>query len=344
MVNLTRASRELFKRTPDERFSTFDGLVSHCQQQRELSMEQWLLTDVVKTQPALHHDLVELKLDDSEKGKSLSDWSFGQLCKLCGVSKDTVNKVSSVTANAIFQDTMPQQRRPWQIYSVADRVLSIHGTAYTRLYNAEVLNVVRDTATDFSPPDVGLNGGTGMYCGEQDMFCFLIDERQAVEIEGENFFPGLFVWNSEVGRRTVGCQTFWYQQVCGNHIVWDAVEVVELARKHTKNVGDSLDEIRRLIDGLALKRDQRRDGFAKHIALAMKTKLAERPEEVLPALLNAGLSKGLAAKAIAAVPDGKDYTVFALVDSLTRISGQQQYAAERLAIDVKAARLLSLAV
>ena len=31
MVNLTRASRELFSRTPDERFDSFDALLYHCQ-------------------------------------------------------------------------------------------------------------------------------------------------------------------------------------------------------------------------------------------------------------------------------------------------------------------------
>ena len=32
MVNLTRASRELFSRTPDERFDSFDALLAHCQE------------------------------------------------------------------------------------------------------------------------------------------------------------------------------------------------------------------------------------------------------------------------------------------------------------------------
>src|SRR6185437_16317944 len=72
-----------------------------------------------------------------------------------------------------------------------------------------------------------------------------------------------FVWNSEVGRRSVGIQTFWFQAVCANHIVWDAVEVVDFTRKHTANVRECLSEIRRHIERLVEKRDQRRDGFAR---------------------------------------------------------------------------------
>ena len=105
--------------------------------------------------------------------------------------------------------------------------------------------MVREFATDFIPPqkagDSGgeSEGGTGLYCGEQDMFCFLIDPTGWAEINGEAFAPGFFVWNSEVGKRSVGVQTFWFQAVCQNHIVWDAVEVVDFSRKHTANVYDA---------------------------------------------------------------------------------------------------------
>ena len=57
------------------------------------------------------------------------------------------------------------------------------------------------------------------------------------------------------------------------YIVWDAVEVVEFTRKHTRNVHESLGEIRRIIEALVNKRDERRDGFAKVIEAAMKAKL-----------------------------------------------------------------------
>ena len=43
---------------------------------------------------------------------------------------------------------------------------------------------------------------------------------------GETFAPGFFIWNSEVGRRSLGIQTFWFEALCANHVVWDAVEVV----------------------------------------------------------------------------------------------------------------------
>src|SRR3979409_2796745 len=98
-----------------------------------------------------------------------------------------------------------------------------------------------------------------MCCGEQDMFVFLIDPLGWAEIEGEAFAPGFFLWNSEVGRRSIGVQTFWFQAVCQNHIVWDAVEVVDFSRKHTANVHESLSEIRRHIDRVGTSREGRPD-------------------------------------------------------------------------------------
>ena len=78
--------------------------------------------------------------------------------------------------------------------------------------------MVRDVAVDFQPPPKGFNGATGLYCGEQDMFLFMIDPTGWTEIEGQNFAPGFFCWNSEVGRRSVGITTFWYQEIGRAHV------------------------------------------------------------------------------------------------------------------------------
>ena len=131
---------------------------------------------------------------------------------------------------------MPRGNKPLQVFAIDGQVRSIHGSSYTRLHDAEVLDAVLDAADGFDAPPKGFNGATGLYCGEQDMFCFLIDPTGWIDIDGEAFAPGFFVWNSEVGRRTVGIQTFWFQQICQNHIVWDAVEVFDVKRKHTANV------------------------------------------------------------------------------------------------------------
>jgi hypothetical protein len=91
--------------------------------------------------------------------------------------------------------------KPLQVYSADNTALAVHGTTYSRLYDAEVLQAVRDAVPDFTPPPKGIGGATGLYAGEQDMFAFGIDPNAWVEIGVESFAPGFFVWNSEVARR-----------------------------------------------------------------------------------------------------------------------------------------------
>lgn len=337
---LTQASRELFSRTADERFESLDLLHQHCVQDKQRSRDRW-------HSPTEIHSVADegrLDLQLGEATYRLNDWSFSQLCRLANVSKETLNKLSADTASRALAETLPVGGKPLQAWTFDQTIRSIHGAAYTRLYNADLLSMVREFATDFQPPQKGCNGTTGLYCGEQDMFVFMIDPTGWAEIEGEAFAPGFFLWNSEVGRRSVGVQTFWFQSVCANHIVWDAVEVVEFTRKHTAKVGDCFSEIRRIIANLVEKRDQRRDGFAKVMAKAFKQKLGDDAEEVAKVLHKQGIPRDFAKRALALAEKQGRFTVFSLVDALTRIAGEYANAGDRLDLDEKAGALLALAV
>ena len=342
MTHLMRASRELFRRTPDETFPTMEIFRQHFRWQKEQSAEEWRPPRTLATRPGAGGRLI---LDAGDDGAyEMNDWSFGQLCRLSGVAKDTVNRLSPDTAARVFTETLPQGQKPLQLFTLGGQLRSIHAASYTRLHNADLLDLVADVATDFEPPPAGFNGATGLYGGEQDMFCFLIDPAGWVEIDGQEFAPGFFLWNSEVGCRSVGIETFFYQRVCRNHIVWDAVEVVEFSRKHTTNVHEALSEIRRAIETLVCKRDERRDGFVKVVQHAMHTKLGDDAEEVQKVLSEHGVTRGLAKQAIIMAQDNGRFTIFAMVDALTRIAGTLANAGERLTIDQKAADILALAV
>lgn len=350
MANLTRASQELFRRRPDECFESLAALAGHCRRQHEQSREIWQPPQLLGTKPL---DAGRLLLTARAPGSSsaagsdgayeMNDWSFSQLCRLAGVGKETINRLSPATAAMVFAETLPQGSKPLQLFTEGASLRSIHAASYTRLYNSHLLAVIQEFATDFQPPQKGMNGGTGLYGGEQDMFCFLIDPLGWTEIGGEAFAPGFFLWNSEVGCRSVGIETFWFQACCQNHIVWDAVEVVEFSRKHTANVCDALNEIRRIIEQIARRRDERRDGFAKAIQKAMETKLGDDADEVLKVLAQKAIPRSLAKQALEIAQEQGRFTVFSLVDALTRLCREMQNAGDRTEADQKAAQLLELA-
>lgn len=341
MTNLTQANRELFRRGNDERFLTLADLAQHCRSQRSESLDRWQPVQNLKVQPAGDSLVLSAGTDGAF---ALNDWSFTQLCSLARVSKDTVNRLSPETVSRVFSETLrPASNKPLQLLTSDEMLRSIHGMSYTRLWNLDLVNLVREY-TDFQPPQEAAGGGTGLYAGEQDLFCFLIDPTGWAEIDGQAFAPGFFVWNSEVGKRSVGISTFWFQKICQNHIVWDACEVMEITRKHTAGVGTALSDIRRTLDALIAKRDERRDGFVRVIEKAMRQRLGTDADETLKELARHGIPRSLARQALEIAKVQGAFTIFALVDALTRLAGQQVNAGDRVEMDAKAAALLALAV
>lgn len=342
MANLTRAHHELYRRAEDERFESLATLFEHCRREKRESQDRWHPPQVFD--PRVDGDAVRLALG-SDGAFALNHWSFSQLCGLSGVSKDTLNKLSPETASQALRETRPIGSKPLQVLTTGDRVRSIHGVTYSRLWNSDLLSMLREFAVDFSPPPKGFNGATGLYCGEQDLFCFLIDPAGWTEIGGQNFAPGFFVWNSEVGRRSLGIETFWFQAVCKNHIVWDAVEVVEFSRKHTGNVAASLEDIRRIVTDLVAKRDARKDGFARLMQKAMVESVGQDGDEASRFLFKNGIPRHLVKQAVEKIAEaGERFTLWTLVDTLTRLTQEVRYVGDRTEADIKVAQLLALAV
>jgi hypothetical protein len=343
MANLTRASRELFVRPPDEQFKSFQDLSLHCQREKERSSEYWQAPQLLAPKVDCDAVVVAVGEDDSHL---LNDWSFTQLYKLAGVSKDTINRLHPETASRALRETIPSSEKPMQLLRMDQTIRSLHGVSYTRLWNADLLATVGEFATDFQPPPAGFNGATGLYCGEQDLFAFMIDPDGWIEIGGEEFAPGFFVWNSEVGRRSLGIQAFWYQRICMNHIVWDATEVIEFTRKHTANVQEGLGEIRRIIAQLVERRDVRKDGFYRVVTRAMSETFGPDEESVAKELAKHGIPRGLIKDALPVAAElGKGrYTIFGMVDALTRLTPLIKHVGDRTEAEAKVASLLSLAV
>ena len=92
MANLTEASKELFRRTPDECFSSLTALSEHCKKTKDEAVDRWVPPRSIKIDPT---GADQLLLTAGDNGAfSMNDWSFGQLCRLAGVGKETANRLS----------------------------------------------------------------------------------------------------------------------------------------------------------------------------------------------------------------------------------------------------------
>ncbi len=343
MTNLTQASHELFFRPADERFETLAELAIYCHNQREHSRR--LKEPSAVFSPEVQNGRLTLRINGYQP-LSLNQWSFSQLCSIAGVAKDTVNRLRPQTAAQVLTETLRERSEDdldFQALAFDDSLLrSVNSERYRRLWNIDLVQTLQEFAVDFVPPQKGFNGATGLYAGQQDMFCFLIDPNGWTDIGGELFAPGFFVWNSEVGRRTVGISTFWYQSICGNHIVWDAVEVTEITRRHIGRVRDTLAQIRQAIEQLAKKRDERKDRFAKVVAKAMQTAYGQDREQTQRLLSQAKFTRPLAQKAIGIAAESGGFSIWSMVNALTQLSRQTRFAGSRAELDQKASALLNL--
>src|SRR3990172_6342661 len=149
MQTLTRANQELFRRGKDESFPSLTALWDHCFKSRERSMDHWHPPQSVRP----HVEDGELKLAfGGDHPFQFNDWSFAQLCRLAGVAKDTLNRLTPQTAARGLDETLPASERPVQILTTGDTIRSIHGVAYSRLWDVDLLTMLREFATDFQPP------------------------------------------------------------------------------------------------------------------------------------------------------------------------------------------------
>ena len=98
MSTLTQAHNELFRRSPDECFSSVESLIQHCRNEHRESQACWHLP--ARLQPTVVGG--ELSFSAGEDGEFLlNDWSFSQICRLSGIAKETVNRLSPDTARSV---------------------------------------------------------------------------------------------------------------------------------------------------------------------------------------------------------------------------------------------------
>lgn len=108
MVQLNRAQHELVRRSPDERFTSLPELADFCHNKQRASGDCWQIPRAMQARSSA--GLMTVTADDSEL--QLNDWTFTQLCRLSGISKDTVNRLSPETASRALQETLPSTDRP----------------------------------------------------------------------------------------------------------------------------------------------------------------------------------------------------------------------------------------
>ena len=129
------------------------------------------------------------------------------------------------------------------------------GPNYGRIWNEEIVRALMDKFGDGAtgqwkvPGEFGKDvpitkDNTTIYGSDRDMFVFLADETNRVEVANRrngqpgSLARGFFVWNSEVGSQSIGAAFFLFDYACSNRIVWGAREFKEIRLRHTASAPD----------------------------------------------------------------------------------------------------------
>lgn len=256
MTTLMQASTQWATRPADERFTSLDDLLAHCQHQRDISKGMAVPSRKLSAAPIeddpTRKSLVVLGPDGTPSVPT--HWAFGQLASRVGAPASYLRTLpADIAADAInygifkrpVEDTGVLVRQNGQL-----ELSAVTGPNYGRIWNSDVVAALRDRFGDgrtgqFTVPgEFGhavevTKANTTLYAGERDMFVFLADEQNRIEVpnrrngQAGSLARGFFVWNSEVGSKTLGIATFLFDFVCCNRIVWGAEGYEELTVRHT---------------------------------------------------------------------------------------------------------------
>lgn len=264
MTNLMQVNKQWSLRPDDERFVNLKDLHAFCQNQRDLTKQAVINTRELDFIP-LENDIIATR--GAGKGVSMSHHAFNQISTLASAPPSYLRKLTPELAAQCLNHGL---RANAPARDIGIKVLTDHdgapqvlrcatGPDYGTIWNSDVTAelVKRFDGSDFTVP--GIKGkaldevtkeNTTLYAGDRDMFVFLADETNRIEItnrrDGQpgSMARGFFVWNSEVGDKTCGIGFFLFDYVCQNRIVWGAEQYKEVKIRHTSGAPDRwLDEI-----------------------------------------------------------------------------------------------------
>lgn len=253
-----RVSSQWFSRPADQRFLSLSDLADHVEA-RSFHAKTSLL-DLDDLMVTVNDDNIALMLEDKEV--TPNHWSFGQLCSLAGAPAGYLRQLPAKIAGINLQYGLVDTRDVGikAYYQEGGELMAATGQNYGRVLDIDIVKAVQQVAgngngdTRWKVPGV-LNWGDGtynpfvdptkdtttLYASDRDVFIFLVDDTHPIEIgklsngEPDLIFRGFYVWNSEVGSKSMGISTFLLRGVCQNRNLWGQQDVQSMMIRHTKN-------------------------------------------------------------------------------------------------------------
>ncbi len=346
---LMHAHTELFRRPDEEHFASFDALCSDAQNQRarcrEVSARE---LDILFGEDVVHF---------GDETFALNHYALGQFAGAAKVPMALLERLKPETRASVLNQCFQRTRRHKIALVDGDRLRAVTSDRFERIWDAELYEVIDRwlLPSGFIPAmptintdEFGTNarGNTkpALFRSDRDSFAFFYSEESCGEVFG-GLRKGVLIYNSEVGAKSLGFATFLFREMCANHLIWGASDVVERQARHTsaarelfKEFDQELRTIANTVSPLELKLIDRAATtafVAKGDMAAAMTRLNR--EFKIPRRLT-----GEVVDAVFWPENPGELTAWGIANGLTSVAKSLPYASDRASLSRIAGEVLSV--
>lgn len=366
-----RVSSEWFSRPADERYLSLGDLHRTVKARADRSQARTLESREVRVEAARDNpERLALVLPGAPEPVAPTHWSFGQLASLVGAPAGYLRQLPAPIAGINLQYGLAHHRaemvKTYTTENGRTELRAVTGPDYGRIHDHELVEAVMriagngtgdtrwkvpgvlDWSTMVHNPHVAITKETTtLYASDRDVFLFLVDDTHPIEAgrladgSPDVYFRGFYCWNSEVGSRTLGIASFYFRAVCQNRNIWGAENFEEITIRHSKYAASRFaQEAAPALESFA---ESSASVFVAGIQAARAQVVARSDEERSEFLRKRGFSKPDTAKIIdmVMVEEGRPpESVFDFVQGITAMARTEKHQDARLAVELKAKRLL----
>lgn len=361
-------AKQWASRPDDEKFCSLDELRHFAVHQAEQSFEQTFKVGDLKL---LDSSDGELEAVVGDRPAKLTHWSFSQLCQMADAPSFYLRQLPAPLATLNLSYGLaktPQRQMMGYLKQNGDTTFrAVTSAKYGRIYDHDVVRAVQEIAgngtgdTRWKVPGT-LDWRTGKYdpftevtkktttlfASDRDVFVFLVDDTHPIEIgklesgDPDLLFRGFYVYNSEVGARTLGIATMYLRAVCCNRILWGVEGFQEMKLRHSKlapekYLGEAQPALLSFSNAATSK-------LLAGIEDARRACIGTKADEQVAWLRGRGFSKTESEKILKTFEEEEHRPVRSVWDVATGISAMARdvpYQDQRVSVERKAERLLA---
>lgn len=372
-------SRQWANRPDDERYLDLDTLREAVASRKQQSWTSTPRLSNLRVIPTEDNGLQLQTYDRVRNAPAMLDftnWSFGQLCsQYAGAPASYLRKLPAELAAINLQWGLEanNQREDGLLLATGGNAIidgstgqidstgtlrAATSTTYGRIWDLQVVDAViranRDNRWHVPAASYATQNpkrATTLYASDRDVFLFMVDPANPIDVGGDTLFRGFMVWNSETGAASFGLTTFLYRYICDNRIVWGATNVQELRIRHTSGAPDRFSyEGARYLQRYAEEstvQTVRAIEAARDMEIPIKASTKEENEEsqISKWLQNRGFtaSEAKASVTAAKVEEGECRSVWDIVNGITAYARTQQHTDNRVNLETRAGKLMEMA-